>query len=186
VNEPDRRPAVGYVRADQVPDLKKYTELLELNNALKSEIEALRTSTTTPFPNASETVILKAGVGLTQSNGAKNDPNEVERSATATWGHLFVEIAEQILNNRNSYDDLESMMLTAITGSLGTDQYSHFNGDMSFTRITMRLYGWGLIEFDTVTSSPTSVTGTSLALDHKIRILKLTEYGQKQYGLLMP
>jgi hypothetical protein len=33
VNERDRRPAIGYVRADQVPDLKKYAELLEQNAA---------------------------------------------------------------------------------------------------------------------------------------------------------
>jgi hypothetical protein len=38
VNERDRRPAVGFIRADQAPDLRKYTELLEEVSRLQTEI----------------------------------------------------------------------------------------------------------------------------------------------------
>jgi hypothetical protein len=38
VNLRDRRPAVGFIRADQAPDLKKYTELLEENAHLRAEL----------------------------------------------------------------------------------------------------------------------------------------------------
>ena len=38
VNLRDRNPAIGFIRADQAPDLKKYTELLEENARLKTEI----------------------------------------------------------------------------------------------------------------------------------------------------
>jgi hypothetical protein len=41
VNLRDRRPAVGFIRADQAPDLKKYTELLEENARLQAEVSRI-------------------------------------------------------------------------------------------------------------------------------------------------
>ena len=40
VNQRERTPAVGFIRADQVPDTKKYTELLEENARLKAALSA--------------------------------------------------------------------------------------------------------------------------------------------------
>jgi hypothetical protein len=42
VNERDRRPAMGFIRADQAPDLKKYADLLEENARLREEIAKTR------------------------------------------------------------------------------------------------------------------------------------------------
>jgi hypothetical protein len=36
--ERDRRPAVGFIRSDQIPDPKKYTLLLEENSRLRAEL----------------------------------------------------------------------------------------------------------------------------------------------------
>jgi len=44
VNLRDSRPAVGFIRADQAADLKKYTELLEENARLRTEISKLERS----------------------------------------------------------------------------------------------------------------------------------------------
>jgi uncharacterized protein DUF4062 len=41
VNLRDRQPAVGFIRADQAPDLKKYTELLEENAHLRAELSRI-------------------------------------------------------------------------------------------------------------------------------------------------
>jgi hypothetical protein len=41
VNLRVRRPAVGFIRADQAPDLKKYTELLEENSRLRTELSRI-------------------------------------------------------------------------------------------------------------------------------------------------
>jgi len=40
VNLRDRQPAVGFIRADQAPDLKKYTELLEEVARLRTELSS--------------------------------------------------------------------------------------------------------------------------------------------------
>jgi hypothetical protein len=42
VNLRDRQPAVGFIRADQAPDLKKYSELLEEVTRLRTELSTLR------------------------------------------------------------------------------------------------------------------------------------------------
>jgi hypothetical protein len=42
VNLRDRRPATGFIRADQAPDLKKYADLLEENARLREEIAKTR------------------------------------------------------------------------------------------------------------------------------------------------
>jgi Domain of unknown function (DUF4062) len=38
VNFRERRPAVGFIRADQAPDLKRYTDLLEENSRLRDQL----------------------------------------------------------------------------------------------------------------------------------------------------
>jgi hypothetical protein len=43
VNLRDRRPAIGFIRADRAPDLKRYAELLEENSHLRDEMQNLAT-----------------------------------------------------------------------------------------------------------------------------------------------
>src|SRR5207253_1397223 len=51
----DRRPAVGYIRADQMIDARRYAELLEQNQKLKEAINSLQPADT-PFVGADENV----------------------------------------------------------------------------------------------------------------------------------
>jgi uncharacterized protein DUF4062 len=54
VNLRDRRSAVGFVRADEIANLKKYSELLEENTRLRAELSNLNSTAMAPFPHASE------------------------------------------------------------------------------------------------------------------------------------
>jgi len=78
VNLRERRPAVGFIRADQAPDLRKYSELLEENNRLQKEISRLEHAEIKPFPEAFEKIKLSVTV-----NGDEIDDKEV------TWGDIF-------------------------------------------------------------------------------------------------
>ena len=60
VNLRDRRPAVGFIRADRAPDLKRYAELLEENSHLRDEISKLSNQAPVPFENSSDVITLAA------------------------------------------------------------------------------------------------------------------------------
>ena len=94
VNLRDRRPAVGFIRTDQVADLKRYAEVLEENNQLRNEISMLKLVNISPFENSGEKVTLI--VELTTINTADPDnhiTSKEECCKALNVGELFVFIA---------------------------------------------------------------------------------------------
>src|SRR6202011_2884151 len=87
VNLRDRRPAVGYIRADQAPDLKRYSELLEENLQLRDDIAKLMSPSLVPFQGAAEGITLVVEVGRVM-RGAKLEKVDETREKAFTVGQL--------------------------------------------------------------------------------------------------
>lgn len=156
VNLRDRQPAVGFIRANQVPDLKKYTDLLEENVFLRAEVTRLKNLQVAdiPFPNASETMTLT----LVKRTAGEREEHEISIACK----DLFVSIAECILTYPAAW--FGEGVRRAIAQKYDAEVE---NEQEVFNRILLRFVGWGLLE-----RLPTGGC-------------RLTEYGQKQYGLLM-
>jgi hypothetical protein len=161
VNLRDRRPAVGFIRANQAPDLKKYADLLEENARLKADLSKLEGASVSPFPQASETVyftveqrIVTPGVGM-QPYGT--------HQASLTLGEIFVSIGDDILGHVSVGEGI----ISKISEGKPSHEIWHLRGD-ELHRLCLRLYGFGLLR--------------NIGPGQWV----LTDYGQKQYGLLMP
>jgi hypothetical protein len=89
VNQRDRWPAVGFVRADQVPDLKRYTEILEENARLRDELSKLRGAPLVPFEHASDIIPFSV------MTGTEGNPKWLVLEMTL--GDFFQTIARLIL-----------------------------------------------------------------------------------------
>jgi hypothetical protein len=173
VNLRDRRPATGFIRADQVPDLKKYADLLEENARLREEIARTREFAVIPFPHASETIEIEIFYYNFQTLRRGGIPESWKISIS--WKELFILVVEKILTTRDwkreIVNDFFCSARTEIAAKDG-DKVENYNVDEtnSFSvidLIILRLIGWRLLEGD-------------------VGVPRLTEYGQKQYGLLMP
>jgi hypothetical protein len=178
VNLRDRRPAVGFIRADQAPDLKRYADLLEENTRLREELLKLKDPEVTLFRGASEVITLIVD---------DNDDHQVLEK-TVTRGELFVWVVAAILSYRSTDEEISQVMRIAVKTKMDGEQamqtaikqISHASPSgpslfwaqrsPDFSRLLLRFFGVGLIE-------PT----LRLMGD---RVWSLTEYGQRQYGLL--
>ena len=148
VNFRDRRPAVGFIRADQAPDLKKYSELLEENLRLRSELESIKSAEIVIFPHASEKISFTL-------------PGDIEPiKVDVTWREAFIRLSEVIFEGQ-TWQQHEYSLLDRI---VQLQDYTY--GKFILERIFNRFVGWQLINRD--------------GMD-----LSLTEYGKRQYGLLM-
>jgi Domain of unknown function (DUF4062) len=175
VNLRDRRSAVGFIRADQAPDLKKYTELLEENTRLQKEVSILEQVENTPFPEASDKMKLPVTV-----DGDLIEDKEV------TWGELFRFCCESILVGHEDevtlINDLRRWVIEEPGVGLKFDP-------KIFQKIKFRFVSRGLIEVIRTTAiyGPIdrklykSMYGSG---EREVLAWKLTSYGLKQYGVL--
>jgi hypothetical protein len=157
VNQRERRPAVGFIRADQAPDLKKYADLLEENARLKADLARFESGAVASFPHASEIVNITV-----KRHMRRGMSREGTHQASLTWGEIFVGMAEDILSDRM----IGSGVREKIFEGMPEDQVWLLE-DGEVKQFCRRLYGIGLLRN----------IGEG-AWD-------LTDYGQKQYGLLM-
>jgi hypothetical protein len=173
VNLRDRRPAVGFIRADQAPDLEKYNELLKENARLRSDVSRFASGGMMPFPRARESATVTLWTGTRQPGRISFGPNERQIQASLTWGEIFICFAEQILNN-SQLEFREALAQLAFREALAKKTIGqNFEGE--YIRVTFheeldlaeRLQLWGL-------------------LHHERGIWTLTDYGRKQYGFLVP
>jgi hypothetical protein len=155
VNLRERRPAIGFIRADQAPDLRKYADLLEENKQLRAELDARKQLEIQerPFRHASTQVTI---------------PRKVENrneNIDVTWGELFFIIADRIIHYGNINIDNAISDLARRKSLIREDESAITSVDTE-NLLTSRLIGWRLVDkagggFD------------------------LTEYGKAQYGLFM-
>jgi hypothetical protein len=168
VNLRDRRPATGFIRADQVPDLKKYADLLEENARLREEIVRTRELAIIPFP-ASETVKLETFYYY--EDGSRIDSRE-QWVISVSWKDLFILFVEKILTERDWRYKISpiigDLLYSEIRNKYGEDRDYTVDAQIrtsGIDQILLQFIGWHL--FEGFVESP-----------------QLTEYGQKQYGLL--
>ena len=165
VNERDRRPATGFIRADQAPDLKKYTDLLEENVRLRDEIAKTREFVTTPFSHASETAEIELRYFDITQSGKRTEHKYI---SSVSWQDLFISIAEQIITDKSWGEGVHNrIMYNYYAQKFGENYRCHPLDHSILDRILLQFVGWGLLE---------SFSGRP----------RLTQYGRKQYGLLMP
>jgi hypothetical protein len=176
VNLLDRRPAVGYIRADQAPDLKRYSELLEENLQLRDDIAKLMSPNLVPFQGAAEGITLVVEVGRVM-RGAKLEKVDETREKAFTVGQLFVKIAEIIVSGNNTDYGISNGIRKEIYDGYGMVQWAE--GSPEFARILLILYGKELVDF------AHTIELDSAGKRDELRRWKLTDYGQRQYGLLM-
>jgi hypothetical protein len=158
VNLRERRPAVGFVRADQAPDLKKYADLLEENKQLRADLEKVSRQTETLFAHALETITIEATIHDSIS-GARWEP----RTLACTWQEIFVAVAERSARSGEYLSGMLALVQRKL--DLNPGYLVRIDNEVS-NRIALRLIGWGL-------------------LHPGVRVLELTEYGRQQFVLMM-
>lgn len=162
----DRKPAIGYVRADQVADPKKYSDLLEENGRLKREMENGR---------------------MEEKFSAHDSPLVIQltekRHLEITWGELFVHVAEAVINNQVTDGGITRWLLDWAATTLADSHRLDFERG-EFSRLKMKLFGWGLIEFDNQQRrEQNELLNRFLASNY--HVWYLTTRGRRQYGILM-
>ena len=157
----ERRPAIGYIRANESVEAKKYADLLEENARLKAEI-ASANNTYQPFALAHQDANLLLSSGL--------DAHE----SHCTWGEIFVAIAARIVLWPDFQDGHAAEAVLALAGGTKLD----FRAG-EFQRVKMQLFAMQLVRFETVLKQ-----GSARYLDRTYHVWHLTEYGSQQIGAL--
>jgi hypothetical protein len=196
----DSRPAVGFIRADRVPDLKRHAELLEENSHLRDELAKLRRPPVVPFDNASDIITLKAEVGKPQK---KFVPEQViERRLSL--GEVFGLVAQLILAGRHEETALSISFDRLVYGEHSGYVLRRSQGSLVSSQILYLLFSKGLIDvehtlverdeevpdFSKLMSGPLMSTNLMGATKTKRvstqrTFWKLTDYGKKQFGLFV-
>jgi len=105
---------------------------------------------------------------------AKSVGNEIVK--TCSWGELFVSSCENIIKG----SDVEFQIRSGMSGWITGDQENRsVMSDEQFNRIKFRFVGRRLVVIELVSR-------TYRGENREVRVWKLTDYGQAQYGLLMP
>jgi hypothetical protein len=104
VKQRERIPAIGFIRADQSVDHKKYAELLEENIALKTQLSKLRSLTQREFDGSRD--ILE--VDLISDKGQS-------RIARVTKAQLFIWVADIIMEGNQTDDQMQSYLLQRLS-----------------------------------------------------------------------
>jgi len=173
----DSHPAPGFVRADEAADLRKYAALLEENTLLKARIAT--SETLVAFNGASDelslTFFTSQLIKETDSDGHSTTRNaNIQIDRTFRLSEIFVAFADALLSSNALQHQLERAVgknLFEKEGRLGNLQ-----------GLTERLFGLGLITYDQ--ESYPQMVGPHRAGSGIRTLWRLTELGQKQYGLL--
>jgi hypothetical protein len=167
----DRKPAVGFIRADQAIDPRKYADILEENIKLKETINKLQPSMTV-FSGATEKIAIDIEVvGIDDLSKELPGTRRVMNS-TRMAGEIFVFVAETIIDGKNNEVFIEHAIMNSIQPHHPRETRTFLQQDrMKF--IKRRLFGARLVGFEPAEN------GMSI-YDR----WNLTDYGQTQYGLL--
>jgi hypothetical protein len=191
VNLRERHPAVGFIRADRAPDLKRHAELLEENSRLRDEIAKLSSPTLVPFENASDKITLVVEAG----NVGKDDKfiSKKVHKRSLSLGELFSMVGWVILSGFHEEKALFESLRKIVYGGVTAYDLRWAGRSPNHTQILFLLFGKGLIDVDhTLVENeiPTGFENLQGGATRKVRtqhaFWKLTDYGKKQFGLFMP
>ena len=166
------RPSEGYVRSSEVVDYKRYASLLEENNALKEQLNAVRAIDTTPFKGHDKPVKLLINLSRRVDQAYEQQQIEIEY----TLGIIFSVIAEAILQNdieRNVLFSAADRLAGSVAGDWTVNGFKDEN--VLSLRRQLQLYGLVQVSRDTVSQSFGDSTRTDT-----VNVWRLTDYGRRQ------
>lgn len=162
----ERNPAVGFVRADQAADYKKYAALLEENASLRSQIAASARNSGGPFRGAFEKIEISLRLLRPQ-----HEP-EVRKFAIS-WAAIFLLVADRIIGGTAMNSSMKDRLPRYIAGTaVERERWDWFEKE-GFELIKRMLFRRGLVRFERYH------TDDSVSTDWQ-----LTEEGRRQYGFL--
>jgi hypothetical protein len=170
----DRKPAIGFIRADQTVDARRYADLLEENYALKEMIGKLQPSMTI-FDGANENISFEAAIFNRHANGSEINESRKTVTSTQSIGNIFIMVAESIIDARCNDFEISFAILGKLQKRNPEYKYKQreFINPVTFIDIRRKLFGSRLVELHPTRDSYETYNQWSL-----------TEFGQAQYGLL--
>jgi hypothetical protein len=174
-----RKPAVGFVRADQTVDFKKYSELLEENRDLKQQLQELSSASSQRLMDwlaENTTVEVTSGKGY---------PTVFEKVAVA-WRDIALLIMPQVTADDDQNTLLEGLafgLLCRNTDAKDLRRWDCKIADESRERIRVKFVMEGFVTVST--EQRTYVDSTShVSRPYNARVWKFTELGRLQLSLL--
>jgi len=166
--------AIGFVRGNQTADLKKYADALEEISKLRNALDFINRDNCEPFPEANDEhkALLTVDFGKVHID---------DREVTATWGDIFLTIAELLIHNTNVGDySVEHEIVKKLSGSLQDGHEAKFSDTYAIQPIKSKMYGRGLVEFETAEGA--SLFGSTFT--NSYHIWRLTDNGRIWYRKL--
>ena len=165
----DSKPAIGYMRANQTVDPRKYADILEENTQLKEQIGKLQLNEV-PFPGADEQI--KLDIIITNNDVRPARKNQIDSSATL--GDVFIQVAEAIIDALTTERAIKRKLEEKVyQRQLRVQDEAEFVEPDVITSIRRKLFSARLIDL-----SPTRVSGTPQ------NEWSLTDLGRAQYAVL--
>ena len=174
----DRRPAIGFIRADQTIDARRYADVLEENQHLKETISRLQPRITV-FDGADEEISFNSVIVDQDRQGKGIDGSKRIVSSVQPLGQIFISVAEAIIDAQYTDYQISSYILKSVGGRNpeAPDESRSFEDSSVFTDLRRKLFGARLVELHPMTTGDRFFRRT-------YNEWRLTEYGQAQYGVL--
>lgn len=161
----DRKPGIGFIRADQAIEAKRYADLLEENQRLKESLIKLEAADI-PFPGADEAFTFIFTL------------DDEESTTTLTLGVIFLFVAESILDAQCSDADIEPAIAMRITSG----KSSLMGNSTLFASIRRNLFRAGVIDLRPMSENREVFNRNFGRVTYNI--WALTDFGRIQYTLL--
>lgn len=170
----ERRPAVGFIRSNEIVEAKKYADLLEENARLRAELLAISNKVPNIFFGADEKYVARIQVAEKGSNNGV----PVEKEFAASWKDIFKVVADNLITSAGCTDYMMSSSVLALSCEDTTRVSVGFCAG-EFEEIKKFLYARQLVSFDTATKS-----FGSRPVQRSYHVWRLTEYGREQYSAI--
>jgi hypothetical protein len=201
----NRRPAVGFIRADQIVDYKRYSDVLEINNTLLKKLDDIdSTRQTAPFEGHEQAIPVTleiSGRPLDDDHLTPDERGSIKRTnldVQTTLGQCLLDVASDVimgkdedtiqvklghqLGNRHRKSVTAACDRAGITGRLSGLQVSA----STFALIRRKLYAPNLIDV-TLEKRKSDTDGLHLfgqAVDCDAAIWRFTPEGRRQLLIL--
>lgn len=169
--------AIGFVRANQVADYKRYADALEEISTLRTALEKAERNKTPSFPESASILTFKVVIRK------EGEDAIVNRSVSISWRDLFLAVAFQIIQKANTSDDnIYRVILDKAVGKLEDKTWSYFHDGDAFSQIKSTLFARNLINFEVSRREKERFGEVKVVSTH---YWVLTEDGKNLYRSLM-
>jgi hypothetical protein len=178
-----RKPAIGFVRADQAVDFKKYSEALEANRALERRVQELSANAGPKLAEWFDSSIQLSLAHFDQNSG-KIDYEEL----VVTWREIMLLTLPGLAQDMPEDEIFCEISFQLLRARLGLHERSGcFLRDGEST-IRTKLFVEGIVNMVTERRELTRLQyekrGSPEPSDEDMLVWKLTEYGKSQLSLL--